>query len=99
MVGSYFIVYICVGIGMFSSASCIEIGVIGLIISASSIVKPCVFCKFISPFWIILSISYLAIKHKSSVPVIVKIFRFFFEISSLFKQTNAPVLALIPLIV
>jgi len=84
---------------MFAYANCIAIGVNGFTISAYSGRNPPVFCKFINPFWIILSISYFAIMHKSSVPVIVKTFLFFLEVSSLFRQTNAPVLAFIPLIV
>lgn len=76
--GSYKIVGWFVGIGMFIWFNCIAIGVNGWIISVSSPVKPpVVFCKFISPFCTILSISYLAIQHKSYVPEIVKTFRFF----------------------
>lgn len=38
-------------------------------------------------------------RHRSYVPVIVNTFLFLLEVSSLFKQTKAPVFALIPLIV
>lgn len=53
VVGSYLIVWIWVGIGIFCCANCIAIGVNGLIIYASSIVKPDVPCKLVNPFWII----------------------------------------------
>ncbi len=89
-----------VGIGMFIWFSWIAIGVNGWIISVSSAVSPpVVFCKFINPFCTILSISYFAIQHKSSVPEIVKTFLVLVRGSSLLRHTNAPVFVLIPLIV
>lgn len=98
--GSSIIVGWFIGMGMFIWLSWIAMGVSGWIISVSSGVRPpVVFCKLIKPFWTILSTSYLAIQHKSSVPVIVRTFLFFLTWSFFVRETNAPVFVLIPLIV
>ena len=98
MVGSSRMVCREVGIGRFCWASCCDIGVIGLIISISSWLRPPCFWRFFSPFWMIWSISYLAIRHRSSGPLIVKIFFALSWISSLLRHTKAPVFVFIPFI-
>lgn len=55
VVGSSWIVWICIGIGIFKMDSWIAIGVKGLIISASSAVNPPEFWRLLKPFWIIFS--------------------------------------------